>query len=121
MLLDDENISYQIEQYVPLLRVLRCYICQQLDDHVAARCSNKDKPICFKCGQQHQYNPNWQNEICFVYCKRKRMTGSPNCPKKIQSREMKKVQSKQSSSSSMHLPNNNRCRGIVLFSYLGTP
>ncbi|CAF3106642.1 unnamed protein product [Rotaria sp. Silwood2] len=111
MLLDDGNTSYPIEQYVPPLRVLRCYICQQYDDHVAARCPNKDKPICFKCGQQHEYNPDCQNGICCAHCKGNHMAGSPNCPTKIESRELKKLQSKQSSPSSMYLSNNNRWTG----------
>ncbi|CAF1457452.1 unnamed protein product [Adineta steineri] len=96
MLLDEGNTAYPIEQYVPPARVLRCYICQQLDDHMAARCPNKDKPICFKCGQQHTYDPVCQNKICCAHCKGDHMAGSPNCPKKIESRELKKVQTKQS-------------------------
>ncbi|CAF4514670.1 unnamed protein product, partial [Rotaria sp. Silwood2] len=51
ILLDDNNTAYTIEPYVPPTRILRCYICQQYDDHVVAHCPNKDKPICFKCGQ----------------------------------------------------------------------
>jgi len=38
MLLDDDNTAYTIEQYVPLPRVLICYICQQYDNHIAAHC-----------------------------------------------------------------------------------
>jgi hypothetical protein len=51
------------------------------------------------------------------------MAGSPNCPKKIESREMKKVQSKQSSSLSMYFPKNNRWRGdsaLRLFGHTAT-
>ncbi|CAF4400242.1 unnamed protein product, partial [Rotaria sp. Silwood2] len=70
ILLDDNNTAYTIESYVPPTRILRCYICQQYDDHVAAHCPNKDKPICFKCGQQHNYNPECQNEICCAHCKK---------------------------------------------------
>ena len=51
MLLDDGHTCYSTEPYVPPLKVLRCYNCQQYDDHVAAHCPNKDEPICFKCGQ----------------------------------------------------------------------
>ncbi|CAF2758798.1 unnamed protein product [Rotaria sp. Silwood2] len=94
ILLDDDNTAYTIEPYVPPTRILRCYICQQYDDHVAAHCPNKDKPICFKCGQQHNYNPKCQNETCCAHCKGNHMAGNPNCPLKIETRENKKMKIK---------------------------
>jgi hypothetical protein len=111
MLIDDGNTSYPIEPYVPPPRVLRCFVCQQFDDHIAAHCPNKDKPICFKCGQQHEYNPNCQNKICCVHCKGDHMAGSPSCPKKIESRELKKAQAKPSSSIPTYLFNTNKWSG----------
>ena len=78
MLLDDGHTCYPIEPYIPSLKVLRCYNCQQYDDHVAAHCPNKDKSICFKCGQQHQYNPECQNKISCAHCKEDHMAGNPN-------------------------------------------
>lgn len=111
MLLDDNNTSYSIEPYVPPPKVLRCYICQQYDDHIAAHCPNKEKPICFKCGQQHQYNPECGNKICCVHCKGDHMAGNPSCPKKIETRELKKIQLKSSSSTTAQVPNKNRWIG----------
>ncbi|CAM4823966.1 unnamed protein product [Rotaria magnacalcarata] len=98
ILLDDDNTAYTIEPYVPPSRILRCYICQQYDDHVAAHCPNKDKPICFKCGQQHNYNPECQNEICCAHCKGSHMAGNPSCRSKIETRESKKMKMKTTSS-----------------------
>ncbi|CAF2435620.1 unnamed protein product [Rotaria sp. Silwood2] len=92
ILLDDDNTAYTIEPYVSPTRILRCYNCQQYDDHIAARCPNKDKPICFKCGQQHNFNPDCQNAICCAHCKGNHMAGNPNCPQKIATRENKKIQ-----------------------------
>ncbi|CAM4989538.1 unnamed protein product, partial [Rotaria socialis] len=83
-----------IEPYVPPTRILRCYNCQQYDDHIAVRCPNKDKPICFKCGQQHSFNPECQNAVCCAHCKGNHMAGNPNCPQKIATRENKKIQMK---------------------------
>ncbi|CAM4762661.1 unnamed protein product [Rotaria magnacalcarata] len=94
ILLDDDNTAYTIEPYVPPTRILRCYNCQQYDDHIAVRCPNKDKPICFKCGQQHSFNPDCQNEVCCAHCKGNHMAGNPNCPQKIATRENKKTQMK---------------------------
>jgi len=98
MLLDDHNTFYSIEPYVTLLRVLTCYICQQYDDHIASHCPNKDKPICFKCRQQHSYNPVCQNKIYCAHFKGDHIVGNPNCTKKIETRELKKMQTKPSSS-----------------------
>ncbi|CAF1066983.1 unnamed protein product [Didymodactylos carnosus] len=111
MLFDDDNTAYTIEPYVSPTRVLRCYICQQYDDHIAAYCPNKDKPICFKCGQQHSYNPDCQNEVCCVHCKGGHMAGNPNCPKKIETRDLKKLQRKSSSLISTNLSYTNRWTG----------
>jgi hypothetical protein len=86
ILLDDENTSYPIQQYIPPLKVLRCYNCQQYNDHVASNCPRKDTPICFRCGQNHQFNPNCQNKICCAHCHQDHLTGSPNCPVKIEER-----------------------------------
>ncbi len=50
LLLDDENTSFAIQPYTPPLKILRCYNCQQYNDHTAANGPRKDKPICFRCG-----------------------------------------------------------------------
>lgn len=94
ILLEDDNTAYTVEPYTPPTKILRCYVCQQYDDHVAAHCPNKDKPICFKCGQQHEFNPNCSNDICCAHCKGRHMTGNPSCPLKIEMRENKKTQLK---------------------------
>lgn len=106
MLLDDNHTSYPIEPYVPPPKVLRCYICQQYDDHVAAHCPNKDKPICFRCGQQHQYDPECQNKISCAHCKGDHMAGNPSCPRKVETRVLKRLQI-NSSSTSNYIANRN--------------
>lgn len=107
ILLDDGNTSYPIEPYVAPPRVLRCYICQAYDDHIAAHCPNKDKPICFRCGQQHHYDPKCQNKICCAHCKGDHLTGNPCCPKKIETRELKKLQMQSSIVTTAHTTNAN--------------
>ncbi|CAF1233269.1 unnamed protein product [Rotaria magnacalcarata] len=111
MLLNDEHTSYPIEPYLAPPRILRCYICQQYDDHIAAHCPNKDKSICFKCGEQHQYNPECQNKICCVHCKGDHLAGNLNCPKKIETRELKKFQAKPSTLPSSYSVNSNKWTG----------
>ncbi|CAF0962935.1 unnamed protein product [Didymodactylos carnosus] len=86
ILLDDEYTSYQVEPYVPSIHIVRCYICQAYDDHIAAYCTNKENPICFKCGQNHVYNRNCQNETRCAHCQGGHMAGNLNCPVKIERR-----------------------------------
>ena len=114
MLLDDDNISYPIEPYIAPTHILRCYNCQQYDDHIVARCPNKDKPVCFKCGQQHSYNPECLNKICCAHCKGDHMVGNPSCPKQIEARELKKIQSRSSLSSITSHPSQIVGQEIVL-------
>jgi hypothetical protein len=96
LLLDDDNTSFVIQPYSPPLRILRCYNCQQYNDHIAANCPHKDNPICFRCGQNHQYNPNCSNKVCCANCHQDHMAGNPNCPTKIE--ERRKYQNNISSS-----------------------
>ncbi|CAF3374466.1 unnamed protein product [Rotaria sp. Silwood2] len=86
LLLDDDNTSFVIQPYSPPLRILRCFNCQQYNDHIAANCPHKDNPICFRCGQNHPYNPHCINKICCANCHQDHMVGNPNCPKKIEER-----------------------------------
>jgi hypothetical protein len=86
ILFDEANTSFQIEPYVPPTKVLRCYNCQQYNDHTALNCPNKEKPVCFRCGQGHPYNPNCLNQICCAHCQGDHMSGNPSCPNKIEER-----------------------------------
>jgi hypothetical protein len=86
LLLDDENTSFSIQPYSPPLRILRCFNCQQYNSHIAANCPHKDKPTCFRCGQNHLFNPNCLNKICCANCGQGHMAGSPNCPVKVEER-----------------------------------
>ena len=87
LLLDDENTSFPVQQYYPPFKILRCYNCQQYNDHVAANCPRKDNPICFRCGQNHSYNPNCSNKICCANCKEEHLAGNPSCQVKIAERD----------------------------------
>jgi len=78
LLLDDENTSFAIQSYAPPIKVLRCFNCQQYNDHVAAQCPYKDNPICFRCGQNHPFNPQCLNKICCANCHQKHMAGNRN-------------------------------------------
>jgi len=91
---DDNNTSYSIEPYAPPSKVLRYCICQQYDNHIAAHCPNKDKPIRFKCGEQHQYNPECQKKIYCIHCKGDHTAGNPSYPKKTETHDLKKIQIK---------------------------
>jgi hypothetical protein len=91
ILLDEENTSYPIQPYAPPMKILRCYNCQQYNDHVAANCPRKDTPVCFRCGQNHPFNPNCQNEVCCAHCKGDHLSGSPNCQVKIEERRKRIV------------------------------
>jgi hypothetical protein len=84
ILLDDDNTAFAIEPYLPPTRVLRCYICQAYDNHIAAHCSNKNDPICFRYAQQHPYNPNSDNCIQCVHCNGDYMAGNPSCQVKLE-------------------------------------
>lgn len=91
LLLDDENTSFAVQQYSPPLKVLRCFNCQQYNDHIAANCPHKDKPTCFRCGQNHPYNPNCTNKICCANCKEEHLAGNPSCRVKIEERKKCKM------------------------------
>ncbi|CAF3948669.1 unnamed protein product [Rotaria sp. Silwood1] len=84
LLLDDDNMSFMIQPYSSPLRILRCFNCQQYNDHIAANCPHKDNPICFRCGQNHPYNPKCINKICCANCRQDHRAGNPNCPIKIE-------------------------------------
>lgn len=86
LLFDDENTSYPIQPYTPPSKVLRCFNCQQYNDHIAVNCPHKDAPVCFRCSQSHAFNPQCQNTICCAHCKGDHLTGSPNCQIKIEER-----------------------------------
>ncbi|CAF1172130.1 unnamed protein product [Didymodactylos carnosus] len=94
ILLDDENTAYHIEPYIPPMRVLRCYVCQQYGDHTASNCPNKDHPICFKCGQNHDYDRECQNPVCCPHCKGPHMAGNPQCGENIEQRQRKNTEAK---------------------------
>ena len=89
ILLDDNNTAFAVEPYVPPTRILRCYNCQVYDDHIAAHCPSKNNPICFRCAQQHPYNPQCKNAIKCVHCNGEHMAGNPNCPVKLEKRQEK--------------------------------
>lgn len=86
LLLDDENTAFSVQQYYPPFKILRCYNCQQYNDHVAANCPRKENPVCFRCGENHTYNPNCTNKICCANCKGDHLAGNPNCRVKIEER-----------------------------------
>ncbi|CAF2081508.1 unnamed protein product, partial [Rotaria magnacalcarata] len=86
LLLDDENTSFMIQPYSPPAKILRCFNCQQYNDHIAANCPHKDKPTCFRCGLNHPFNPNCSNKICCANCGQSHMAGSPSCPVKVEER-----------------------------------
>ncbi|CAF1457125.1 unnamed protein product [Adineta steineri] len=90
LLLDDENTSFVIQPYSPPAKVLRCFNCQQYNDHITANCLLKDKPKCFRCGSNHPFNPSCNNKICCANCGQNHMAGSPSCPVKVE--EQRKYQ-----------------------------
>lgn len=89
LLLDGDNMAFQVLKYVPPVKVLRCFICQQYNSHTASNCPNKENPVCFRCGQHHKYDPDCSKPICCANCKQDHMAGSPNCSMKIEARKMR--------------------------------
>ncbi|CAF0770622.1 unnamed protein product [Adineta ricciae] len=87
ILLDDDNTAFAVEPYVPPTRILRCYNCQAYDVHIAAHCPSKNNPVCFRCAQQHPYNPQCNNPIKCVHCDGDHMAGNPSCPVKLGKRQ----------------------------------
>ncbi|CAF3798525.1 unnamed protein product [Rotaria sp. Silwood1] len=86
LLVDDNNTSFMIQPYSPPLLILRCFNCQQYNDHIVANCPHKDNSTCFRCGQNHPYNPDCTNKICCANCHQDHMAGNPNYPIKIEER-----------------------------------
>ncbi|CAF1321859.1 unnamed protein product [Didymodactylos carnosus] len=115
IVLDDDNTSYRIEPYIPPTRVLRCYVCQEYGGHTAANCSKKDNPICFKCGQSHEYNPRCESAVCCANCQEPHMAGNPQCRVKIEQRQ-KLYDERRARSIAVTAPPNvwtNRTTGVV--------
>lgn len=87
MIFEDENTSLVVQPYTPPIKVLRCFNYHVYNQHVAANCPQKDKPICFRCGNIHPFNPNCTNKISCANCHQDHLAGSPNCPFKIEARK----------------------------------
>ena len=101
LLIDEENTPFEILPYTPPIKILRCYNCQQYNDHIAANCPHKDNPVCFRCGQNHPFNPKCTNKICCANCKEEHLAGSPSCKVKIEERNKFKIN--MTSSNRSHL------------------
>ena len=108
ILLDEENTSYSIQPYTPPMKILRCYNCQQYNEHVAANCPHKDAPVCFRCGQNHAFDPSCRNNICCAHCKGDHLTGSPNCQVKIEERRKRIAATQPATKHSHVLPQQQR-------------
>lgn len=87
-----DSIRYPATSYKPLLRIDRCYKCQQFG-HKFHDCTNE--PKCYKCGEFHHYNPNCTNPIKCANCAGSHMAGSPECPVKISYRKQQQQQQPQ--------------------------
>ncbi|CAF1241880.1 unnamed protein product [Adineta ricciae] len=86
ILIDEENTSFQVLQYHPPVKILRCFNCQEYNSHIAADCPRKENPTCYRCAQNHEYDPNCQNKIRCANCQGDHLAGNPNCPVKIEER-----------------------------------
>ena len=76
------NQIYVIDIFIPKPKVIKCNVCQTFG-HVSRRCWNTDKPICGKCGEQHETKDcevNEQDFKCF-HCNGNHITGSYSCEK----------------------------------------
>ena len=87
LLMDDNNADFAIQTYsLPPRIILRCFNCEKYNDPIAAKCRLRNNPICFRCCQQHPYNPTCKNRICCAICHQDYMVGSADCPVKIEER-----------------------------------
>lgn len=91
MLLYDNNTACPIELQIPSSKMLRCDICQQFNDHVAAHYLNRNKPISAKRGKQDGCNPACENKVCCVHRKGNYIVGNPGSLKKINTRDLKEL------------------------------
>lgn len=48
-----------------------------------SNCPHKDKAICFRCGQNHPYDPDCQNKMCCANCAEMYLADNPSCRVKI--------------------------------------
>ena len=87
-----DSIRYPAVAYKPLVRLDRCFRCQQFG-HRAANCTNESK--CFKCGDQHEYNRDCANAVKCANCSGTHMAGSPECPVKIGYRREQRQQQEE--------------------------
>lgn len=87
LIFDDENTSFMVQPYSPPVKLLRCFDCQMYNDHIASNCPRKNTPICFRCGENHPYDPKCTNKIRCANCQQEHMAGNPNCPFKIEARK----------------------------------
>ena len=103
LLFDDAHTSLAVEQYVPQTKILRCYVCQQYNDHTALNCPHKEKPICFRCGQSHSHNPKCTNKICCAHCEGEHMAGNPSCPREVEERRKRNEEIKSKNTNSQQV------------------
>jgi hypothetical protein len=111
-----DSIRYSAIPYKPLLRIERCFQCQQFG-HTIHNCINE--PKCFKCGLTHPYNPNCLNTITCANCGGLHMAGAPECPVKISFRKEKWQQQQDTklfnrSATTNYLPSSARLYSNVL-------
>ena len=89
MILQDSNIyidsiQYPAVAYEPLVRIDRCFRCQQFGDK-STNCSNE--PKCYKCGEPHDYRKICLNAVKCANCSGQHMAGAPEYPVKISYRK----------------------------------
>lgn len=96
-----DSIRYPAVAYKPLIRIERCFRCQQFG-HKSTNCSNE--PKCYKCGESHEYQKMCLNGVKCANCSGQHMAGAPECPVKISYRKDQQQNNIRKASESSKLP-----------------
>ena len=77
-----DNQIYALEVFIPKRRVIKCNFCQKFG-HISRRCWNQDKPVCAKCGNNHETKDCTVDEQDYkcVHCSGNHIAGSFACEK----------------------------------------
>ena len=96
-----DSIRYSAVAYKPLVRIDRCFRCQQFG-HKSTNCS--DEPKCYKCGEPHDYQKTCLNAVKCANCSGQHMAGAPECPVKISYRKDQQQNNTRKTNESSNLP-----------------
>lgn len=72
------GIKHSTDISRPKFKILRCYKCQELNNHVAKMCPNQDR--CVKCSEPHHSKNCQANQMNCANCGQGHRADSSRCP-----------------------------------------